>query len=69
MADVNEKGRMELMGHRDPKMTMRYTHLSLSYKRNAVERLEQGRTGVPTNSPTTGKPTEKGNLQVFAKKA
>ncbi len=51
MADVNEKARMELMGHKDPKMTMRYTHLSLDYKRAAVAKLEKLGTGVPTNLP------------------
>jgi hypothetical protein len=39
MNGVNDKGRMELMGHKDPKMTLRYTHLSMDYKRQAVERL------------------------------
>ena len=32
---------MELMGHRDPKMTARYTHLSVEYKRQAVASLPQ----------------------------
>jgi hypothetical protein len=27
------------MGHKDPKMTMRYTHLSMDYKRAAVNKL------------------------------
>jgi hypothetical protein len=30
---------MELMGHKDPKMTMRYTHLSMDYKSQAVQKL------------------------------
>jgi len=30
---------MELLGHRDPKMTIRYTHLSMDYKRQAVLKL------------------------------
>jgi hypothetical protein len=30
---------MELMGHKDPKMTMRYTHLSTEHKRVAVNKL------------------------------
>ena len=30
---------MELMGHKDPKMTLRYTHLSVEYKRQAVQKL------------------------------
>jgi integrase len=36
---VPDKGRMELMGHKDPKMTMRYTHLSMERKRIAVIKL------------------------------
>jgi integrase len=39
MNNVPDKGRMELMGHKDPKMTMRYTHLSMDYKRAAVNKL------------------------------
>ena len=27
---------MELLGHRDPKMTDRYTHLTVEYNRRAV---------------------------------
>jgi integrase len=46
MNNVSDKGRMELMGHRDPKMTLRYTHLSMDYKRQAVERLPQFGTSV-----------------------
>jgi hypothetical protein len=39
MNNVTDKGRMELRGHRDPKMTMRYTHLSSGCKRQAVAEL------------------------------
>lgn len=39
MINVSDKGRMELMGHKDPKMTMRYTHLSMDYKSQAVQKL------------------------------
>jgi integrase len=39
MNNVPDKSRMELMGHRDPKMTMRYTHLSPGYQRQAVQGL------------------------------
>jgi integrase len=41
MANANPKAMMELMGHKDPKMTMRYTHLSMEYKRQAVAMLPQ----------------------------
>jgi integrase len=39
MRGVNQKGLMQLLGHRDPKMTLRYTHLSSEYQRAAVESL------------------------------
>ena len=39
MNNVPDKGRMDLMGHKDPKMTMRYTHLSMEYKRQAIQKL------------------------------
>ena len=39
MSNTNQKAMMELMGHQDPKMTMRYTHLSMDYKRTAVNKL------------------------------
>jgi integrase len=46
MSNVNDKGRMELMGHKDPKMTLRYTHLSPGYKRQAVANLPKFGAGV-----------------------
>jgi integrase len=39
MGSVDQKAMMELMGHKRPEMTMRYTHLSLDYKRAAVGKL------------------------------
>ena len=51
MADLNEEARVELMGQKQPHMTMRYTHLSLDCKQAAVARLEQLGTGVDTNPP------------------
>ena len=39
MNNTNPKAMMELMGHRDAKMTMRYTHLSVEYKRQVVAKL------------------------------
>ena len=41
MANTNQKAMMELMGHKRPEMTMRYTHLSLDYKRQAVGNLPE----------------------------
>jgi hypothetical protein len=39
MANVNVKAMQELMGHKRIEMTMRYTHLSVDYKRSAVAKL------------------------------
>src|SRR5678816_2281076 len=54
MSNTNQKAMMELMGHRDPKMTLRYTHLSVEYKRQAVDSLPKfdiGGPESPQNSP------------------
>ena len=48
MAGVTQKAIMELMGHKAPKMSLRYTHISLDYKRAAVAQLEHFGTGVTT---------------------
>jgi integrase len=41
MAGVDVKTIQELMGHRDIKMTMRYSHPTAEHKRKAVELLDQ----------------------------
>lgn len=41
MAGVNQKTMMDLMGHKDPKMTLRYTHLGVEYQRQAIAKLPQ----------------------------
>lgn len=53
MQGVIAEGRMDLMGHRTPSMTLRYTHLSMDYKREAVGRLPAlGETESPQISPS-----------------
>jgi integrase len=58
MNNTNPKAMMELMGHKRPEMTMRYTHLSMDYKRTAIGKLpafgnvELGAES-PQNSPST----------------
>ena len=42
MADVNIRTVQQLMGHKDIRMTMRYSHLSDSHLKNAVKKLENG---------------------------
>jgi integrase len=39
MANTNVKAMQEMLGHKRIEMTMRYTHLSLDYKRSAVAKL------------------------------
>ena len=57
MTGTTGKTQMELMGHKDPKMTMRYTHLSMDHKRHAVEKLPRFGAESPQISPSgqTGK--------------
>ena len=56
MNSTNPKAMMELMGHRDPKMTMRYTHLSMDYKRQAVQKLPRFTAEVFDGPATTEAP-------------
>ena len=51
MNNTNPKAMMKLMGHRDPKMTMRYTHLSVEYKRQAVSKLPSFGGVLESGSP------------------
>jgi len=39
MNGTDIKARMELMGHKTPSMTMRYSHLNVKYKQKAVSEL------------------------------
>jgi site-specific recombinase XerD len=54
MAGVQGRALQALLGHKDPRMTMRYSHLSDAYLRAAVERVELGAT-VPTSRQRTAK--------------
>ena len=64
MVGVNQKALMELMGHKDAKMTLRYTHLSDEYKRQAVGRLAAiGDLESPQNPPSA----DEANVVSFAK--
>ncbi|HEX7318877.1 MAG TPA: site-specific integrase [bacterium] len=49
MAGVDIRSVQELLGHKDIKMTMRYSHLSNAHLREAVKRLENG-TGMAPDS-------------------
>jgi integrase len=45
MNNVNTKALSELLGHKDIAMTARYSHLSVSYKRETVAKLPKLNTG------------------------
>ena len=40
MVDETYRTVQELLGHKDIKMTMRYSHLSTAHKQNAVRKLD-----------------------------
>ena len=68
MNNVNDKGRMELMGHKDHKMTLRYTHLSPAYKRQAVAGLPQfGKSVLEAESPRISPLAEEAKVVNFGK--
>lgn len=41
MAGVPQRAIMELLGHRDPRMTVRYQHLAPGHLRDAMGALER----------------------------
>ena len=67
MSGVAGKAQMELMGHKDPKMTMRYTHLSMEYKRQAVAKLPRFDHKSATESPQISPSTEETKVVGFTK--
>ena len=64
MNGVPDKARMELMRHKDPKMTARYTHLSPGYKQQAVANLPQFGAAV-LESQQISQQAEKANVVNF----
>ena len=63
MAGVDIKTIQELMGHKDIKMTMRYSHPTPEHKKKAVEILES----THTNFHTTGKKEKTAKLVSIGK--
>jgi integrase len=47
MSGVAARGLQSLLGHKDPRMTMRYSHLSEAYLRAAVNRVQFGASQQP----------------------
>jgi len=41
MSGVPQRSIMEILGHRDPRMTMRYQHLSPGHLRDAIQALDE----------------------------
>jgi integrase len=52
MAGVPQRSIMELLGHRDPRMTVRYQHLAPGHLRDAMRALEQAATAAPAPADT-----------------
>jgi integrase len=50
MAGVPQRTIMEILGHRDPRMTMRYQHLSPGHLRDAIRRLDQAPPAADTSA-------------------
>lgn len=48
MAGVAQRAVMEILGHRDPRMTMRYQHLAPGHLRDAMRALDQPSSAVKT---------------------
>lgn len=68
MNNVPDKGRMQLMGHKDPKMTARYTHLSPGYMRQAVAQLPTFNKDIlEAKSPQIPPQEEKQNVVSFSR--
>jgi integrase len=51
MPGVAQRTVMALLGHRDPRMTLRYQHLSPEHLRDAVRALDQRPTAAPAEAP------------------
>jgi integrase len=53
MAGVAQRAVMEILGHRDPRMTMRYQHLSPGHLKDAMRALDQA-TAQPADQQCNG---------------
>jgi integrase len=68
MDNVPDKRRMELTGHKHPKMTTRYTHLSMEFKRQAVQKLPQfGSSVLEASNAIFNAIPDDGKVVAFAK--
>lgn len=53
-AGVAQRAVMEILGHRDPRMTMRYQHLSPGHLRDAMRAFDQAMKDQPTEANKAG---------------
>jgi integrase len=67
MNNTNPKAMMEMMGHRRPEMTLRYTHLSVEYKREAVGKLPSFADVLDSESPQISPSAETPKVVNFGK--
>lgn len=54
MAGVPQRAVMEILGHRDPRMTMRYQHLSPGHLRDAMSALDKAMKQPPADASKAG---------------
>ena len=67
MSGTAPKAMMELMGHKTASMTMRYSHLSVEYKRQAVAKLPSF-GNLEAESPQKSPQREKAKVVGFGKR-
>jgi integrase len=54
MAGVPQRTVMAVLGHKDPRMTMRYQHLSPAHLRDAMQALEAPTPAEPVSQSSIG---------------
>jgi len=50
MAGIPQRSVMEILGHRDPRMTVRYQHLAPGHLTDAMQALDRAVTAPPTSA-------------------
>jgi integrase len=66
MAGTQQRGLMSLLGHRDPKMTLRYAHISDQHRRTAVASLPSFADAVDAQKKSPEIPYEGANQNVLS---
>jgi len=54
MAGVPQRSVMEILGHKDPRMTLRYQHLTPAHLREAMTALESKQQDAPAHPQAAG---------------